>query len=432
MSLRTSVKQSRTNAFPCKGIDPSPVILCADSVVINAETELRGGQVRVSGGKITHVASDLTSRFPDDEPRQYPGCVLMPGLVNAHTHIEMTLLRGLGRGLVFPGWIAAITKEIMSRDESFFRESAIAGVEECLSGGVTSVADHSTFGVAPAAIDACAMRAIVYKEVFCPDNDADYEPQFDQLAAWLAGRSQESVRRGWSMHAPYNAAPKPLGIAVDRFKGYPRSIHVSESLDECAYIRDGQGLFANGHRARGLAVQPRNASPVQYLDQHHYWEQGTLAIHLTRASDDDFVLLNSRSASAVFCPISNAALGVGVPRIAEARRSGLHSALGTDSALSNERLDMFEEMRCAVLTSRAIGDPITVSEVFAMATSEGARAVGLADVGQLRVGYWADIAVVRLDRPSLEGSIVDQIVWQASSECTAATWVAGKQVYGVA
>jgi len=407
----------------------NPIILCGDAVVVDAETELIGGQVRIVDDVISDVGVDLSSRFSGDRLVEFPGCVLIPGLVNAHTHLEMTLLRGLGRELEFPDWIAAVTKEIMARSESFFRESAAVGARKCLSGGVTCIADHSTFGVAANAAQTVGMNGVAYREIFCPDDRANYGEQFDQLAEWLGDSSDKSVRRGWSMHAPYNASADSLDAAMDRFSGCPRSIYVAESADECAYISRGAGLFAQRHKARGIRVTPRDMTPIEYLDSHDYWGSDVLAVHLTQASDADFALLASREAAAVFCPVSNALLGVGLPRIAAARRSGLVCGLGTDSAISNERLDMFEEMRFAVLTSRTLGEPISAKDAFGMATTEGGRAIGIYGIGELQAGCRADIAAVSVDHPSFGGSYVEQIVWQSTAENVAATWAAGRQVY---
>lgn len=393
---------------------------------------LERGQVRIESGRVTHVGNDLRAAFPSILCEGFSGCVLIPGLVNSHTHLELTALRGLARGLPFAEWIQAITAECARHDEQFWSQSARQGARQCLQVGVTSVADYSTFGVSARAISEAGMRAYVFRESFFADPRTDVDAGIAVLREGLERMERDAgpgVAVGLSLHAPYNAA-KPALRAVARDLGrYRRSIHAAESPDEDLYVREGRGVFADAHRARGIPVEARQMSPVEYLDSGSYWRSGTLAVHLTQASRGDFAILKARGVAAAFCPSSNAALGVGIPRIALARRVGLQCGLGTDSAISCERLDMFEEMRFALLTSRLRNDPLTPEDVFAMATWEGAAAAGIEDAGRIVVGSPADIVAVRLKNEPGEASPVAALVHQASACDVRAVWVGGRRVY---
>lgn len=351
----------------------------------------------------------------------------MPGLVNAHTHLELTGLAGVGAGLAFEDWILEVTSQVLSHEADFFVQGAASGALECLKSGVTAVADHSTFGVSPAAMANAGLRGRVYREIFCPDPAADSSAQLDAVAVWLK-ISPEGIALGLSNHAPYNAPPRALAETLDRFGAVPRSIHVCESRDEVSYIADGQGVMASRHRGRGFPIPAHGVSPVEYLDQHGYWKPGTLAVHLTQATKADLELLAARGCTAVFCPGSNLALKNGMPPIGLALRTGLVCGLGTDSAISSPKLDLFEEMRLAVGGSGGSDlEPVTESQALAMATSEGARAAGIQGAGSLETGSHADIIALELPSADCGMPLATRIVRLASRESIRAVWSSGER-----
>jgi len=413
------------------------VVVRGDWLVLSPETVVREGEVRFADGRVTHAGSAVSRSFPQDPVVSFPGCVILPGLVNAHSHLELTLLRGTGRRLPFVPWLEAVTREVLGRDRGFFEHSARAGAREMLRGGVTTLADHSTAGVSPGAIREAGLSGVVFREVFCVDPDADHSPALDFLASELDGMAAEGgpqVGVGISCHAPYNACPAALDSVVSRFRGVPRSIHVAESPDEAAFIRSGEGALAERRRERGIAVRPCRMSPVEYLDNRSYWHPGSQAVHLTQASRGDLAVLAARGVSAAFCPVSNAVLGVGIPPVRAAREAGLQCGLGTDSAVSCERQDMFEEMRMAVMGSRLRSAPVTEAEAFAMATREGAVSLGLRDRGTLEPGARADAVALRLHGLRVGGAaaaedVIGAIVWQGSACLVEAVWSGGRLVW---
>lgn len=406
-------------------------VLRADWVVAHRGNVVQDGELLIHGGRVADVGAGLVRSHPAADVCELPGCVLMPGFVNAHTHLEQTLLRGIGRGLAYADWITLVKEEILSRPQSFFQEGAIQGVAEMLRGGVTCVADHSTFGCSPSALAAAGMRGVVFREVFCVDPRQDCLPPLGGLAHILKEMGRDggaAIEIGLSCHAPHNAAKPHLERVAREFGSVRRSIHVAESPEEMAYLRSGEGPLAEGHRARGIPVDPLRMSPVEYLDNCGYWVAGTQAVHLTQASLGDLAVLRARSASAAFCPVSNAALGVGIPPVAAARRAGIQCALGTDGAMCSERLDMFEEMRFAVLSSRLRRDPVAPEDAFSMATDEGARALGLSDVGRLEAGRRADVVALRLPSRTVSRRLIEDIVMQGSADAVESVWCAGRRV----
>jgi 5-methylthioadenosine/S-adenosylhomocysteine deaminase len=412
------------------------VIVRGDWLVQSPRCVIPEGEVRFQDGRVTDAGREVARAFPGDPVLSFPGCVILPGLINAHTHLELTLLRGMGRGLPFARWLEKVAREVLGRDREFFEQSARMGVREQIRGGVTTLADHSAAGVSHTAIRDAGVSGVVYREVFCLDPEAAHTPALDFLASELERMTQESgadVRIGLSCHAPYNACPPALDAVVSRFKGVPRSIHVAESPEESAFIRSGEGALAGQRRERGIAVRAHRMSPVEYLDNRSYWHPGSQAVHLTQASQGDLAVLAARGVCAAFCPVSNAVLGVGIPPVRAARVAGLLCGLGTDSAISSERQDLFEEMRMAVMGSRLRSAPVTEQEVFAMATSEGAASLGWRDRGMLEPGSRADAVALRLtDTVPGEGQpedIISAIVWQGSACQVEAVWSAGRMIW---
>lgn len=399
--------------------EPGPCILQAGSVVVSANETHSPGFIRFENGRITHSGPGDGNELDAESRLSYPCQILIPGLVNAHTHTELTRLRGLARGLPFPDWIARVTSCILSNDSDYFAESAEMGARELRAGGVTCVGDHSTLGVASKALAEAGLSGVVFQEVFCPDPEGDYTEAFQDLDASLqATRSLglDSILPGISPHAPYNASPQPLESLLTWFRGYPRSIHACESRDELNYIFGATGVFADRHRDRGISPVPWGVTPVEYLDQHGFWEPGAIAVHATHVTDSDIQLLATRGASVVFCPESNALLEGASPPAARILEAGIPCGIGTDSAISCERLDMFEQMRFLLLSSRLRGEPLSTSQVFHMATEGGARVLGFDDRGTLRPGSIADFNLLDLPGPDAGASTVEKVVWQGAPE----------------
>lgn len=413
-------KQTSRESMPC--------ILQAGSVVVSATETHSPGFIRIENGRISHSGPGDGRELGAENIQCYPSHILIPGLTNAHTHIELTSLRGLARGLPFPYWIARVTSCILSNDLAFFTASAEEGVRQLLAGGVTCVGDHSTLGVASKALASAGLAGAVFQEVFCPDPDGDYTEAFLDLDANLqATRSlgMEYLKPGISPHAPYNASPQPLESLLTWFRGYPRSIHACESLDELNYVHSATGVFADRHRGRGISPVPWGVTPMEYLDQHGFWEPGAIAVHATHVTDEDIQLLASRGASVVFCPESNALLEGASPPAARILEAGVPCAIGTDSAISCERLDMFEQMRFLLLSSRLRGEPLTAAQVFHLATEGGARVLGFDDRGTLKPGSVADFLLLNLPGPDAGVSPLEQVVWQASRERVADVILSG-------
>jgi len=365
---------------------------------------VRDGALAVHDGRIAYVGP--ASRAPDGEVRDLGDALLLPGLVNAHTHLELTAMRGFLEELPFFEWIVRLqrAKTTILTPESML-DSAKVGIAEGLLAGITTYADTCDSGVALTAMRAMGVRGIMYQEVFGPD-PASCEEAIASLRQKLAVHLEPAsplARVGVSPHAPYTVSDR-LFEAVAQLAAemdLPMAVHIAESEDEDRYVRDASGPFADGHRARGLAIVPRAETPVALLDRLGVLERRPLLIHCVRTRAADIRAIARARCAIAHCPASNAKLGHGIAPLNEWLDQGITVGLGSDSMASNNRMHLLEEARLAVLAhgARNPGRPaLAPSRALALATMGGARSLGLDDeIGSLEEGKAADFVAFPLD-----------------------------------
>jgi cytosine/adenosine deaminase-related metal-dependent hydrolase len=355
-------------------------------------------------GRIAYVGP--RGRAPAGEDRDLGEAVLMPGLVNAHCHLELTGMRGFLEGLGFREWILRLTtakRAVLERADLL--DAARLGIAEGLLSGITAYADTCDSGVAFEAMLEAGVRGVMYQEVFGPD-PAQCDGSMAELRAKVdALRPGETalVRVGISPHAPYTVSDALFAAAAGyaREAALPMAIHIAESELESALVERGEGEFADGLRKRGIDVAPRAVSPVQLLERLEVLARARpLLVHCVRLRDGDVRAIGRHACAVAHCPASNAKLGHGIAPLRELLDAGIVVGLGSDSVASNNRMAILEEARLATLfqgarTGRA--DALLAEEALALATIGGARAVGIDDrVGSLEPGKDADLAAFSL------------------------------------
>ena len=389
-----------------------PVRWHARWVLPVATPPIADGTVVTDGDRITWVGP--RAQAPAGRDEELGDSLLMPGLVNAHTHLDLTMMRGGLEGLDFFQWVRTLTaakRELLTAED--FRDAALLGVAEGLSRGVTTFGDTADNDAAFDALQALGARGIAYREVFGPD-PLQCVDAVDFLArAVRAMRDRETalVRAGVSPHAPYSVSPE-LFRAVAEFaarEALPVAIHVAESAAEDDLILRGEGPFAAFLVGRGIHVPPRGMGPVALLDAAGMLRPQTLLIHCVRASSDDVVRIAGTGCGVAHCPASNAKLGHGMAPLGEFLAAGARIGLGTDSMASNDAMDLLGEARLALLLQRARqaqADLPTARAAVRLATLGGAEALRLdAKIGSLVPGKQADLAAFRLD--ALGAPVVD-------------------------
>ncbi len=359
--------------------------------------------VSVEGPRIVRVGPRADA--PIGEDVELGDAVIMPGLVNAHTHLELTAMRGLFAGMEFVPWIRLLTRARAAvLSNASMLDAARWGIAEGLMAGITTFADTSASGVVLQALVDMGVRGIMYQEVFGPSPD-QRQAALDELRAKVeALRPLETdlVRLGVSPHAPYTVH-EDLLIDVAAFAlgaRLPVAIHLAESLAEIAFLREGSGPFADGLRARGISVVRRSHSPVHLLVELGVVLARPLLIHCVQVDETDIAFIAQYECPVAHCPGSNAVLGHGIAPVREMLDAGIVVGLGSDSAASNDRTDVLEEARLAALfQSSRLHRPgaLSAAEAIELATLGGARALGLdALVGTLDVGKEADLVAFSL------------------------------------
>ena len=373
-------------------------------VVPISSPPVRDGIVAVDGARIEHVGA--VDDAPEGADVDLGNVLLMPGLVNAHTHLELTAMRGFLEDLDFRRWILRLTnarRAILDRDALL--DSARYGLEEGIRAGITAYADTSESGVVMQAMREAGVRGVMYQEVFGPDpaHCAESIGGLREKVAALRYLETPLVRVGVSPHAPYTVSNELFRATAElaRELGLPMAVHIAESELEQSLVVEASGSFAEGLRRRGIAVTARALSPVQLLADLRILDVRPLLIHCVRVNARDIVTIADSRSSVAHCPASNAKLGHGVAPLDELLAAGVQVGLGSDSMASNNRMNILEEARLALLAQRArVGSCETPEaiEALELATIGGAQAIGVDTlVGTLEPGKQADLAAFSLD-----------------------------------
>ena len=364
------------------------------------------GTVAELGGRIVYVGPRANA--PGGTDHDLGDCALLPGLVNAHTHLELTVFRGLLEDLSFREWIALLQgAKVAAMTPERFLDSARWGIAEGLRAGITTYADTCDSGVVLEAMRERGVRGIMYQEVFSPSAEpAAVRAAAAALAEKLARHDAletELQQVGVSPHAPYTVSD-PLFALVAR-SGRRIAVHIAESDAEERFVRDGEGPFAEAHRARGIPVSPRAQSPIALMAKLGVLDARPLLIHCVRVGESDIAAIATSGSTVAHCPISNAKLAHGIAPVTELLDAGIAVGIGSDSMASNNRMHLLEDSRAAVLAQRARTlhpDALSAAQALELATLGGARSLGLADrVGSLEVGKEADLSA--FDLSSLAG-----------------------------
>ena len=413
----------------------------ADWICPISSPPIRNGSLVVENGKIRSVAPRPRDGSGEASHRiMFPGCAIIPGFVNAHAHLELTILRGFLEDLPFTTWIPRLTDakyRQLNRDDMLL--SARLGALEMLSAGVTCVGEVMDIGTGWHAMLEFGLQGVAYQETFGPavsQMPEAFAALQERISSYRRDGETQTRRLGVSPHAPYTVSSKLYQTVNDyaRREGLPLATHIGESAEEGLLIRHGSGPFAERLRQRGIPVVPQGCSPIAYLHGLGLLGPTTLLIHAVDLEDSDFHLLEQERPAIAHCPKSNAKLAHGIARIAEIKNAGLPIGLGTDSVASNNVVDIFEEMRTAIFQQRSRTqrqECLDAQAVFRMATLGGAECLGLADhLGSLEPGKRADFALVDLNDPAVQ-PVYDPIaamVYSASRHNVRGTYLAGSEV----
>lgn len=396
-------------------------VLSADWVLPVSGAPIRDGAVAVESGLIAAVGTQ------DELGRgeRHPESVILPGFVNAHSHLEYAVYAGFGDGLPFAPWLATHIERKARLAPEEMLAVARRGAFDSLATGITTTADYSYSGAAAAACDEAGLRAIVYLEVFASD-PADARAQFERTRDAVG---ETGVTVGVSPHAPYTCTPAVYEWCLSL--GVPVGTHLAESAGENEWLLRGAGPMAGGK----ALVEPPGETGARTLERHGLLVPGLLCAHCVQLDAEEIELLAAHDVPVAHCPRSNALLGCGIAPVAALRTAGVRVGLGTDSPASTPSFDVFAELQAAVLVARARErrpDALSASEALELATLGSARALGVdAEVGSIEQGKRADLTIVSLaGSPYLPWEDpAAAVVFGGSPERVAGTLVGGETRY---
>ena len=399
---------------------------CRALLMDEENTLLDPAYVVVEGERIAAVSS-TRPQGPFAQEIDCGGNVLMPGLVNAHTHVPMTLMRGYAGGCDLHTWLNDwIFPAEAKLDDRAVRAGADLALAELIAGGVTTIADMymHTPAIAQAVLAAGISANLSCGGVYfgapgdfspatCPD--CDHQRQLTE-EFHEAGNGQILVDA--SIHGEYTSNVPLWQWMADyaQRKGLGMHVHVSETQSEHEGSLTRWGL-----------------TPFRILDRYGVWDTRAIAAHCVWTTEDDWAGMAEKGVACVHNPVSNLKLGSGVAWIPAMKAAGVPVALGTDGVSSNNNQDMFEEMKfAAVLHNGVTRDPLALlpQDVLAMATREGAKALGR-QTGRIAPGYVADLILVDFTRPHLTPchSVMDNLVYAAHGSDVVMNMARGKIIY---
>lgn len=382
--------------------------------------------VAISGSRIVDIgpADRLDAQYSAIERVDLPHHVVIPGLINTHTHAAMTLMRGFADDLPLGVWLKDHIWPTEGRwvSPEFVWDGTALAIAEMLTGGVTTFSDMYFFPEvsAQAAID---MGIRMVAGMVCFDMPNAYADNANEcidkglaMRASLAG--QDLVTTVFAPHAPYTVSDEPLAriAQLSRELGDRVHTHLNETADE-----DPNSLAAY------------SMTSMRRLDALGLLNERLIAAHMVHLSDDDIAAVAQAGSSVVHCPESNLKLASGFARVDDLLRAGVNVALGTDGAASNNDLDLLAEMRIATLLSKGVASDaasLPADQALYLATMGGARALGRdRDIGSLAVGKKADITAVSLDDWSSHPMYnpVSQLVYTAGRRQVSDVWVDGSR-----
>ncbi len=393
---------------------------------------IRDGAVLVEDGVVVAVGPRTSVDAGAARVRDWPG-VLLPGLVNAHTHLQYTDFADLATaGLPFPAWIRTLTERRYTWTPPQWRESARRGVHEVLRTGTTAVADVVTdAGPVLPVLARSGLAGTAYVEVVGVESYKWPEARAELLAKLAAAPA--GMAAGVSPHALYSLGTDALtgAAAVARERGLRLHPHLAETAHEVEFVLTGTGPIADFSRARDLTWELLDSgigrTPVAHADALGLLGEDVHVAHGVHVTPEDRAVLRSRGTAVALCVRSNAILGAGEPPVAAYLAEGSPVAVGTDSRASSPSLDLLEELgalRALALAQGAAPEGLDRRLVEA-ATAGGAHALGRDDLGVLAPGARADLAAfdVPVDRDPY-----DALITYGAGRCVA-TVLAGRLVH---
>lgn len=397
---------------------------CTAVLMDQAGTVLPGAYVAVEGAKIVSVGA-VRPQGTFDQEIDGKGNVLMPGFVNAHTHVPMTAMRGYGDGNNLQDWLNNYIFPVEARwDDRAVRSCTALGLAEMIASGVTTIADmymHTDIiaqEVASAGISAnLCCGGVLFGDTFDPATHGDCVAQRELTEKWH-NYNDGQIRIDASIHGEYTSRKELWQWMADyaRDHGLGMHVHISETKAE--------------HEA---CLARHGKTPIQTLDEYGVWDGRAIAAHCVWTTPEDWAIMAEKGISAIHNPISNLKLGSGIAPVPAMKQAGVNVCLGTDGVSSNNCTDFFSDLKfAAILHNGANCDPLALLPLDAlkMATRDGGVALGR-KTGVIEAGYEADLILVDFSHLNLTPchSVISNLAYAAHGSDVCMNMARGKVIY---
>jgi 5-methylthioadenosine/S-adenosylhomocysteine deaminase len=396
---------------------------CTALLMDDFGTVLPHAFVTVEDTKIKSVES-ICPEGKFDQTIDGAGNVLMPGLVNAHTHVPMTLLRGYGGGYDLNTWLHQYIFPVEDKlDARAVQAGTQLALAELIASGVTTIADMYMFcetitqEVVSAGLSANIARGMTLFEDFSPNTHNGFL-EMQELASKWHGYGDGQILVDACIHGEYTSRPALWEAAAQYAQKHQLGMHLHVSETKAEH----EGCLSRYGK-----------TPIQLFHQYGLFETRAIAAHCVWTCEDDWAIMVEKGVTAVHNPVSNLKLGSGIAKIPAMKKTGVRIALGTDGVSSNNSHDMFEEMKfAAVLHNGVSEDPLALlpMDVLRMATVNGAAALGR-KTGQIAPEFTADLILVNFQSPHLTPchSITDNLVYSARGSDVVMNMARGQIIY---
>ncbi|MDG1937859.1 MAG: TRZ/ATZ family hydrolase [Pseudomonadales bacterium] len=390
-----------------------------------AASTLNDHAIAVQDGTIIALAprEQILADYPDAAHTELNNHILMPGLINAHNHTAMTLLRGMADDYPLMEWLEQHIWPAENRCISydFVRDGTELGIAEMLLSGTTCFSDMYFFPDATAAVaEKLGMRAQINF------------PIFEMASAW-AQNAEEYFDKGLALSDEYRYSPlintafgphAPYTVSDSSFE---RIVMLAEEIDCNIHVHLHETAFEVAS-----SIEQYGMSPIARLNQLGALSPRTQAVHMTQLNTEDTKILLDTGASVIHCPTSNVKLASGYCPAADLLDQGVRVGLGTDGAASNNTLNLFETLRSAALLAKhqaADATALNASQTLRMATLGGAEVLGIDDItGSITIGKQADMIAIDTHSPAMQPvhSAISQLVYTEAASAVSHVWIAGK------
>ncbi|OUQ58126.1 amidohydrolase [Flavonifractor sp. An112] len=397
---------------------------CTAVLMDEAGTVLPGAYVAVEGTRIVSVGT-VRPQGTFDQEIDGKGNVLMPGFVNAHTHVPMTAMRGYGDGNNLQDWLNNYIFPVEARwDDRAVRCCTDLGLAEMIASGVTAIADmymHTDViaqEVASAGISAnLSVGGVLFGEGFDPDTNHDCVAQRELTEKWH-NYNDGQIRIDASIHGEYTSRKELWQWMADYAREHDLGmhVHISETRAE--------------HEA---CLSRHGKTPIQVLNDYGVWDGRAIAAHCVWTTPEDWAIMAEKGISAIHNPISNLKLGSGIAPVPAMKKAGVNVCLGTDGVSSNNCTDFFSDLKfAAILHNGANCDPLALLPLDAlkMATRDGGVALGR-QTGVIQAGYEADLILVDFSHLNLTPchSVISNLAYAAHGSDVCMNMARGKVIY---